>query len=138
MQVLLTIVSLIATCSWRPRCWTITVRCPLAYVIPCAGAGSLALCSSPLRTASDKPAFLASCVYIVGMLVGAAFALYPDVLPASTGPNYSLTIYNSAAGHHGLSVGIVWWSIGMVLALVYFIFIYRMFRGKVSLEGGGY
>ena len=39
------------------------------------------------------------------MLVGAAFALYPVVLPASTDPSYSLTIYNSAAGHHGLVVG---------------------------------
>ena len=51
------------------------------------------------------------------MLVGAAFALYPVVLPASTDPSYSLTIYNSAAGHQGLTVGITWWSIGFVLAI---------------------
>jgi cytochrome d ubiquinol oxidase subunit II len=76
-------------------------------------------------------------VYITAMLVGAAFALYPVVLPA-TDPRYSLTIYNSAAGHHGLAVGITWWCIGIVLALVYFVFLFRMFRGKVRLEGGGY
>jgi cytochrome d ubiquinol oxidase subunit II len=70
------------------------------------------------------------------MLVGAVFALYPNVLPASTGAQYNLTIYNSAAGAHGLSVGFVWWSIGMVLAAGYFIFVYRMFRGKVRLEEG--
>jgi len=82
---------------------------------------------------------VASCVYIAGMLVGAAFALYPNVLPASTGSRYSLTIYNTAAGAHGLSVGFVWWTLGMILALVYFVFIYRMFRGKVKLgEGGGH
>ncbi len=71
------------------------------------------------------------------MLVGAAFALYPNVLPASTGANYSLTIYNTAAGSHGLAVGFVWWTIGMIFAAGYFIFIYRMFRGKVKLEEGG-
>jgi cytochrome bd ubiquinol oxidase subunit II len=64
--------------------------------------------------------------------------LYPVVLPASTDPSYSLTIYNSAAGHHGLVVGITWWCLGFVLALGYFVFIFRMFRGKVRLEGGGY
>jgi cytochrome bd ubiquinol oxidase subunit II len=58
------------------------------------------------------------------------------VLPASTGPQYNLTIYNSAAGAHGLSVGLVWRSIGMVLAAVYFIFVYRTFRGKVRREEG--
>jgi cytochrome d ubiquinol oxidase subunit II len=70
------------------------------------------------------------------MLVGAAFALYPNVLPASTDSSFSLTIYNTAAGAHGLGVGLVWWTIGMILVLGYFIFVYRMFRGKVKLDGG--
>ncbi len=35
-----------------------------------------------------------------------------------------------------MSVGLVWWSIGIVLAIGYFVFVYRMFRGKVSLEPG--
>jgi cytochrome d ubiquinol oxidase subunit II len=86
----------------------------------------------------EKLAFLASSLYIAAMLVGAAFALYPVVLPASTDPGYSLTIYNSAAGRHGLAVGLAWWCIGIVLAIGYFVFIFRMFRGKVRLEGGGY
>ena len=86
---------------------------------------------------NEKGAFLASCTYIIAMLVGAVFALYPNVLPASTGSQYSLTISNSAAGAHGLSVGLVWWTIGMVLAAGYFVFVYRMFRGKVKLEEGG-
>ena len=70
------------------------------------------------------------------MLVGAAFALYPNVLPASTDPSYSLTIHNTAAGAHGLQVGLVWWGMGMVLVAVYFVFVYRMFRGKVRVEEG--
>jgi cytochrome bd ubiquinol oxidase subunit II len=66
--------------------------------------------------------------------VGAAFALYPTLLPATTDPSYSLTIYNSAAGRHGLIVGLAWWVLGFLLALGYFVFIYRMFRGKVRVE----
>jgi cytochrome bd-type quinol oxidase subunit 2 len=33
-----------------------------------------------------------------------------------------------------LIVGLAWWSVGMILALSYFVFIYRKFRGKVRLE----
>jgi cytochrome d ubiquinol oxidase subunit II len=87
---------------------------------------------------AEKMAFVASALYIVGMLVGAAFALYPVVLPASTDPSRNLTIYNTAAGAHGLSVGLIWWAVGMILALGYFVFVYRMFKGKVRLEGEGY
>lgn len=74
-----------------------------------------------------------------GLLVGAAFALYPMVLPARTDPAYSLTIENTKTGGHGMAVGFVWWSIGIVFAIGYFVFIFRMFRRKVNLEeGGGY
>ena len=34
--------------------------------------------------------------------------------------------------------GLAWWAFGMLLALTYFVIVYRMFRGKVTLEGGGY
>ena len=69
--------------------------------------------------------------------MGAVFALYPVVHPQATIAPDSLTI-DSAAGHHGLVVGVIWWRIGMVIALGYFVFVDRMFWGKVGLEGGGY
>ena len=53
-------------------------------------------------------------------------------------PANSLTVQNAAAPHYGLVVGLIWWIIGMVLAAIYFVLIYRMFRGKVQLSGEGY
>jgi cytochrome d ubiquinol oxidase subunit II len=137
-QVLLTIVSLIATYAIKPQVMDNYREHPIGILIPLVVLASLAAMIWYTKQNKQKPAFVASSLYIVSMLVGAAFALYPVVLPASTDPSYSLTIYNSAAGHHGLVVGITWWSLGFVLALVYFVFIFRMFRGKVRLEGGGY
>ena len=63
-----------------------------------------------------------------------AFNLYPDVPPAVT-PANSLTTSNAAASHYGLVVGLVWWLIGMALAAIYSILTYRLFRGKVRVEG---
>ena len=63
---------------------------------------------------NDKAAFVSSALYITIMLVGAVFALYPTVLPASTNPAWSLTIHNASAPTYGLTIGLVWWSIGMV------------------------
>jgi cytochrome d ubiquinol oxidase subunit II len=137
VQVLLTIASLIATVYVVPRVLDNYSRWPIGYLIPAVVIGSLIYLYYAHSKRNDKGAFLASCAYIVAMLVGAAFALYPNVLPASTGSDLSLTIYNTAAGDHGLGVGLVWWTIGMILVLGYFVFVYRMFRGKVNLEDGG-
>jgi cytochrome d ubiquinol oxidase subunit II len=138
LQLILTIVGLIATCYVQPLVLDNYKQHIVGYLIPLVVFGSLAVMIYAIRKGLDKIAFVGSALYIVGMLVGAAFALYPNVLPASTNPAYNLTIYNTAAGRHGLTVGIIWWSIGLILALGYFIFVFRMFRGKVRLEGEGY
>ena len=72
------------------------------------------------------------------MLVGAAVALYPRLLPSSNDPANDITIQKAISGPHTLQVGLIWWGFGMCLAGVYFVVVYRMFRGKVSLEGSGY
>jgi cytochrome bd ubiquinol oxidase subunit II len=138
VQLVLTFVSLVATYFVRPTVMHNYSEYPAGYLVPLVVFASLVVMLWGNRTEKEKLAFVASGLYITGMLVGAVFAIYPMVLPASTDPSYSLTIQNSSAGHHGLAVGFVWWTIGMVLALGYFVFLYRMFKGKVQLDGGGY
>jgi len=138
VQVLLTLISLACTWFVRPELKENYLRYPLGFAIPLVVFASLFLMRRWAIKGSELKAFLASSVYITGLLVGAVFALYPVVLPASTNPAYSLTIYTSAAGRHGLTVGLVWWLIGVTLALGYFFFVYSMFKGKVRIEGEGY
>ncbi len=138
LQLILTIVGLVATCYVQPTVLNNYKQHVIGYLIPVIVFGSLSVMIGAIRKEQDKLAFVGSALYIVGMLVGAAFALYPVVLPASTNPAYSLTIYNTAAGRHGLTVGLAWFALAAVLALAYFTLLFRMFRGKVRLEEEGY
>jgi cytochrome bd ubiquinol oxidase subunit II len=138
LQLILTIAGVLATCYVQPTALDNYKHNAIGYLIPVVVFGSLAVMIYAIRKSLETLAFIASALYIVGMLVGAAFALYPVVLPASTNPAYSLTIYNAAAGRHGLAVGLTWWLLGTILAVGYFILLFRMFRGKVRLEGEGY
>ncbi len=79
----------------------------------------------------DMAALLSSGIFILGMLATAAFSLYPLVLPAVK-PINSLTINNASASQYGLVVGLIWWSVGIILAAIYFIITYRRFWGKVT------
>jgi cytochrome d ubiquinol oxidase subunit II len=110
---------------------------PWGVVFPALAVAGLALMGYFGFRRRDRSAFLSSGAYIVGMMASTAFAIYPNVLPAVE-PENSLTVYNASGSAYGLAVGLAWWSIGMVLAAIYFVLIYRLFRGKVSLEDDGY
>jgi cytochrome bd ubiquinol oxidase subunit II len=137
VQFFLTVSALVATYFIRPDIITNYANHKIGLLVPVVVVASLALMLWANPKGKEKLAFVASSMYIAFMLVGAAFALYPVVLSARD-PQYDLTIYNTAAGNHGLSVGLAWWTLGAVLAVSYFVFVYRMFRGKVQLGEGHY
>jgi cytochrome d ubiquinol oxidase subunit II len=130
--VLVTLISLGATLAIRPEALTNYRVHPALFIIPAAVALSLMAMFLHGRRGNDKGAFLASCAYLIFMLVGAAAAVYPNLLISTTDPSLNITIYNAAAGSYALSYGLIWWSFGMALAIGYFVLIYRMFRGKVT------
>jgi cytochrome d ubiquinol oxidase subunit II len=134
----LTIVSLVATIIVRPSALVSYRALPVLFVIPVLVVGSLIAVRWYTHKAQPLGAFLASSLFLVVMLVGAAAGLYPRLLPSSTDPARDLTIANSISGPESLRVGLVWWSIGMALALAYVVTNYRIMRGKVSADGGGY
>jgi cytochrome d ubiquinol oxidase subunit II len=133
-----TALSLVATMIARPNSLANYRAYPVAFLIPVlvllALAGIIHFC----RRGADHMAFACSCAYLAVMMVGAAVGLYPRLLPSSTDPARDLTIQKALSGEYALRVGLAWWVLGMLLAFTYFFIIYRMFKGKVSLEDGGY
>jgi cytochrome d ubiquinol oxidase subunit II len=131
----LTLVSMVATLWIRPRLLANYNALPIGYAIPLLVIASLAGVFFFQRRGRELAAFLSGAAYLVLMLVGAVFSLYPVILPAID-PEYSLTVSNSITSRYALKVGLVWWTVGIVIAVCYFVFLYRMFRGKVTLENG--
>ena len=137
VQFFLTCISLVATYFIRPEIMANYGKHKIGILIPLAVVVSLAVMLWANPKGKEKLAFVASSLYIAAMLVGAAFALYPVVLPARD-HQYDLTIYNTAAGGHGLSAALAWWTFAAVLVVAYFVFVHRMFRGKVQVGEGRY
>lgn len=134
------ILALLATAIIRPSVWDNYFNHPLGFLFSVIGLIAMAGLIYYRFRINDVRAFISSTAFILGMGAATAFGLYPKLLPASTNPEYTLTIYNASAGEYGLGVGLVWWSIGIILAGVYFTYLFYSFRGKVKLpvEGEGY
>ncbi|MBV9214658.1 MAG: cytochrome d ubiquinol oxidase subunit II [Acidobacteria bacterium] len=127
----LTILSLIGVINLREGILDNFSRYPIGWLVPVTVIASLACVKFFNAKGKDTAAFVSSALYLASMLAGAVFALYPNVLPAND-PANSLTIENASAGAYGLSVGLIWWPIAVLMALGYFFYLFRTFSGKVA------
>src|SRR5215470_9539974 len=128
--IVLAIPATIVTFSVQPQVSASFFSRPWGVIFPLIALGGLIGMGYFNFRRRDMPALLSSGAFILGLLTSSAFSLYPDVLPAVNSAN-SLTIYNASASQYAQTVGLVWWLIGIVLASIYFIITYRLFRGKI-------
>jgi cytochrome bd-type quinol oxidase subunit 2 len=63
-----------------------------------------------------------------------AAGMFPLLLPSTLAPDLALAAANAAGGEHGLRVGVVWWTIGMSLAVAYGVVALRGLRGRVAVD----
>ena len=104
---------------------------PGLYLIVALTAGAF-IATVLLETfGRDRAAFGASGLLIVGAVAAIAVALYPNLLPATPDPRYSLTIHNASASPYGLRVALIWFVIGLVLIGIYTLATHRPFVGRV-------
>jgi cytochrome d ubiquinol oxidase subunit II len=133
----LTIAVTVLSFQIQPRLAASFQEMPIGYVFPALALTGLLGVFHFWRQEHDLRAFLASSLYIIGMLTSLVFGVFPNVLPANS-PELSLTIQNAAAPAYGLRVGLMWFVPGIVLALGYNAFLYRKFAGRISHEDVGY
>ncbi len=103
-----------------------TVIAPLAVF----GATLGALLASALARAAL--AFALSCVAVAAVVLTAGFALFPFIMPSSSTPAHSLTVWDSVSSHRTLQV--MFWAVPIFvpLILLYTGWVYRVMRGKVT------
>jgi len=136
VQALLTVAAVPVTVAVRPQLLDNYRAAAIGWLIPILVAAGLAGMLYFTRARQERNAFLSSCLYVAATLVGAAFALYPTLLPSTLDPANAITIHNAAAGSVSLSAGLWWWGAGMAIACGYVIVVYTMFKGKVRAGYG--
>jgi len=104
---------------------------PALYLVVALTAGAFLAAVLLEVLGRDLAAFGASGLLIVGAVASIAVALYPNLLPASPDPTYSLTIYNASTTPYGLTVALIWFVLGLVLIGVYTLVTHRPFVGRV-------
>jgi cytochrome d ubiquinol oxidase subunit II len=79
-------------------------------------------------------AFVASSLSMTGVILTAGFSMFPFIMPSSTDPNSSLTLWDASSSRMTLTV--MFWAaaIFVPIILAYTTWTYRAMWGRVTVE----
>ena len=118
-----------------PGAWMANYRTmPWSWIFPVLGVVGALLSAAMLRAGRGGLAFLASGLAITSIILTEGMALFPFMLPSSTDPNSSLTLWDASSSHMTLFIMLVVTCLFLPLVILYTSWVYRVLRGKVSPE----
>ncbi len=105
---------------------------PWMITAPALGFSGCVLALIFLRMGWAGPAFLASSSGIFGIVATAGVSMFPFLLPSSSDPGSSLTVWDSSSSHLTLFIMLGATVIFMPVVLLYTAWVFRVLRGKVT------
>jgi cytochrome d ubiquinol oxidase subunit II len=107
---------------------------PFLWFAPAAAASGALGALLLLQTRHAGAAFIASLMVQGGTILTAGFALFPFLLPSSTFPDQSLTVWDASSSAKTLllMLGVVIVLLPIVLA--YTAWVFRVLKGRITLE----
>jgi len=121
------------TVNKLPGAWLANFQAhPALWLAPLFGFAGAAL--ALLLSAKQRPgvAFIASGASLAGVILTAGFAMFPFIMPSSTSPASSLTVWDATSSHLTLTWMFFAVLIFLPIVLAYTAWVYRVMRGKVN------
>ncbi|WP_374509526.1 cytochrome d ubiquinol oxidase subunit II [Niveibacterium sp.] len=109
-------------------------RWPLTLTLPALGFAGALLAMLAVSRGRTLIAFVASSLAMTGVIGTAGISMFPFVMPSSSHPASSLTVWDSVSSH--LTLSIMFWAvvIFMPLIIAYTGWAYRVMAGKVTAD----
>jgi cytochrome d ubiquinol oxidase subunit II len=107
---------------------------PLLLLAPIATIVSAFL--TPMLSAKNQSAtaFVLSSLAMIGAIITASGSMFPFVLPSSLDVVSSLIIWDASASHYTMKMLLLATIVFMPIVLAYTIWVYKVMRGKVTVE----
>ncbi len=107
---------------------------PLLWIAPALGIAGAVL--AIVESSAKKPiaAFVASSLMLAGVIFTAGIAMFPFIMPSSSDPRSSLTVWDAVSSHKTLQI--MFWVVLVFLPIVlaYTSWVYTVLRGKITVE----
>jgi cytochrome d ubiquinol oxidase subunit II len=101
---------------------------------PIAGFAGIALSLLSAQLKNERTAFMFSSIAIAGIILTAGFSMFPFIMPSSTDPSSSLTIWDAVSSKKTLGIMFIVTIIFLPLIMMYTSWVYRVLRGKITVQ----
>lgn len=107
---------------------------PWIAIAPILGIGGGLLAFLGLRAGREVSTLMFSKLSVLGVIASVGLTMFPFILPSSSDPRSSITVWNASSSHLTLFIMLVVTAIFMPLILAYTAWVYRVLWGKVTEE----
>lgn len=131
-QVILVIISLISIFTLKETALNNFIENPVLFIFPVLSLAGLIGVFVSNKTNKEGAIFLSSSIFIFGAISTTVMAMFPVLIPSTNSINPPLTIQSMKAHDYSLEVGLYWWVIAMILVVIYFVVVHKLFKGKLD------
>ncbi|HEY4162690.1 MAG TPA: cytochrome d ubiquinol oxidase subunit II [Dongiaceae bacterium] len=108
---------------------------PWMILAPVLGFLGALLAALLLRMGFAVRAFIASALSVLGIVATAGTSMFPFLLPSSSSPESSLTVWDASSSRFTLGLMLVAALIFVPIIIAYTAWVFRVMRGRVTVEG---
>jgi len=108
-------------------------RWPLAWLLPALGLAAPLSLVLLARARAQMLLFLASAVGVAGVVGTMGVSLFPFLLPSSSEPSSSLTVWDASSSQRTLWIMLLATGFFLPIVLAYTAWVYRVLRGRVTV-----
>ncbi|MGE8282196.1 MAG: cytochrome d ubiquinol oxidase subunit II [Stenotrophomonas sp.] len=110
---------------------------PATILAPVVGLIGALASAALLRKRRGGLAFIASGLSIAGIIFTVGFAIFPFLLPSSSQPGSSLTLWDASSSHLTLWIMLLATVVFLPIIIGYTTWVYRVLKGKTTLTEMG-
>ena len=123
------------TAMAAPGAWLANYRrWPWAMVVPLMGLAAPLLVAALAGIRHRLVVFVISGVGIAGVIGSMGVSLFPFLLPSSSYPGSSLTVWDASSSHRTLGIMLIAVIVFLPIVLAYTSWVYHVLRGPVTAE----
>jgi cytochrome bd ubiquinol oxidase subunit II len=105
---------------------------PLSALAPATAFVGALLCAVTLAAGATRTGLIASSLSVAGVVTTAGFSMFPFLLPSSSRPDHSLTVWDASSSRMTLGLMFVAAAFFLPIILAYTSWVYYVLRGPVT------
>jgi cytochrome d ubiquinol oxidase subunit II len=107
-------------------------RWPLTMLAPMIGLGAPLVVAALARSSARLTVFVVSALGIAGVIATVGISLFPFLLPSSSDPGSSLTVWDASSSQRTLGIMLLAVAVLLPIVIAYTGWVYRVLRGPVT------